>query len=89
MGLTEVGKVLMVGKDLYRERGTVEVVAPRFQGANNGEKFATIDIIVTLGGGEGLGEVGTRMPVAVGIGLKEDGARCVFGCVGGNGEGGG
>ena len=89
LGLSEISKVLMVGKDLYRERGTVEVVTPRLQGANNGEKFAIIDIIVTLGGGEGLGEVGTRMPIAVGIGLKEDGARRVFGCVGGNGEGSG
>ena len=29
------------------------------------------------------------MPVAVGVGLEEDGTRRIFGCVGGNGEGGG
>ena len=28
------------------------------------------------------------MPIAVGVGLEEDGAGHVFGCVGGNGEGG-
>ena len=29
------------------------------------------------------------MPIAVGVGLKEDGTRCVFGGVGGDGEGSG
>ena len=29
------------------------------------------------------------MPVAVGVGLEEDGTGCIFGCIGGNGEGGG
>ena len=29
------------------------------------------------------------MPVAVGVGLEENGAGCIFGCVSGNGEGGG
>ena len=29
------------------------------------------------------------MPIAVGVGLEEDGARCVFRGVSGNGEGGG
>ena len=44
----------MVGKDLYRKRGTVEVVSPRLQGVNNSEKFAIIDIVVSFGGGKGL-----------------------------------
>ena len=38
----------MVGEDLYREGGTVEVVAPGFQGANDSEKFSIIDIIVSF-----------------------------------------
>ena len=29
------------------------------------------------------------MPVAVGVGLEEDGTRRMFGCVSGNSEGGG
>ena len=44
----------MVGKDLYWERGTVEVVTPGFQGANDGEKFTVINVIVAFGGGERL-----------------------------------
>ena len=28
------------------------------------------------------------MPVAIGVGLEENGARCIFGCVSGNGKGG-
>ena len=50
----EVGKVFVVSEDLHRERGAMEVVVPGFQGVNNGEKFAIIDIIVPFGGGERL-----------------------------------
>ena len=50
LGLTEIGQVLVVGKDLYGKGGTMEIVAPRFQGANDGKEFAVIDIIVSFGG---------------------------------------
>ena len=54
LGLSEIGEVLMVGEDLYRERGAMEVMAPGLQGANDSEEFAIIDVVVTLGRGEGL-----------------------------------
>ena len=54
LGLSEISKVLMVGEDLHGEGGAVEIVAPGFQGANDGEKFAIIDIVIPFGGGEGL-----------------------------------
>ena len=54
LGLTEVGKSFVVGEDLHREGGTVEVMPPGFQGANDGEKFTIIDIVIPFGGGEGL-----------------------------------
>ena len=54
MGLTKVGKVLVVGEDLHRKGGTMEVMAPGLQGANDSEEFAIIDVVVTLGRGEGL-----------------------------------
>ena len=54
LGLSEIGEVLMVGEDLYRERGAMEVMSPGFQGANDSEEFAIIDIVVTLSRGEGL-----------------------------------
>ena len=54
LGLAEVGKIFVVGEDLYREGGTMEVVTPRLQGTNNGEKLAIIDIVISFGGGEGL-----------------------------------
>ena len=79
----------MVGEDLYRKRGPMEVVSPGLQGANDGEKFAIIDIVVPLGGGERLRQVGTWMPVAVGVGLEEDGAGRMLGGVRGDGKGGG
>ena len=54
LGLVEIGKVLVVSEDLYREGGTVEIVAPRLQGANDGKEFSVINIIVSFGRGEGL-----------------------------------
>ena len=44
----------MVGEDLHRERGAMEVVMPGFQGVNDGEEFAVIDVVVAFGGGERL-----------------------------------
>ena len=52
--LAEIGKVFVVGKDLYREGGPMEIMAPRFQGANDGEEFSVIDIVVPFGGRKGL-----------------------------------
>ena len=87
LGLAEVGKIFVVGEDLHREGGTMEVVTPRLQGVNDGEKFAIIDIVISFSGGEGLRQVGTWVPVAVGVGLEEDGARCMFGGVRGTAKG--
>ena len=88
LGLAEIGKIFVVSEDLHREGGTMEVVTPRLQGVNNSEKFAIIDIIIPFGGGEGLRQVGAWVPVAVGIGLEEDGTRRMFGGICGDGEGG-
>ena len=74
LGLSEIGKVFMVGEDLHRERRAMEVVPPRLQGANDSEKLAVIDIVIPFGGGEGLRQVGTWVPVTIGVGLEEDGA---------------
>ena len=54
LGLAEVGEVFVISEDLYREGGTVEIVVPRLQGANDHKEFAVIDIVVLFGGGEGL-----------------------------------
>ena len=89
LGLAEISKVFVVGEDLYGEGGAVEIVAPGFQGANNGEKFAIIDIVIPFSGGKGLRQVGAWVPIAVGVGLEKDGARRMFGSVRGDGEGGG
>ena len=89
MGLAKVGEIFVVGEDLYGKGGAMEVVAPGLQGANDGEEFSVIDIIVPFGRGEGLRQVGAGVPIAVGVGLEEDGARRMFRGVRGNSEGGG
>ena len=85
----EVGEVFVVGKDLHREWGSVEVVSPGFQSPDNGEEFSVIDIVVSFGWGEQLRKVGAGMPVTIGVCLEEDGAGGIFGGVCYNGEGGG
>ena len=72
--LTEIRQVLVVRKDLYGERGAVEVVSPGLQGADDSEEFSVVDIVVSFRRDERLREVGVGVPVAVGIGLEEDGA---------------
>ena len=84
-----IGKIFVVGEDLHREWGTMEIVTPRLQGANDGKKFAIIDIVIPFSEGEGLRQVGTWVPVAIGVGLEEDGARRMFGGVRGDSKRGG
>ena len=52
LGETEVGEVFMVGEDLYRKRGSVEVVLPGFQGTDDGGEFSVVDVIVSFCWGE-------------------------------------
>ena len=68
----------MVGEDLHWEGRTVEVVLPIFQGADDSEEFAIIDVVVSFCRGERLGKVGTWVPIPIGISLEEDGTRCIF-----------
>jgi len=79
----------VVSKDLNWERGTVKVVSEGFEGTDDGEEFAVVDIIVSFCLRERLGEVGTGVPIAVRVGLEEDSARCVFRGIGSDGERGG
>ena len=72
LGLTEVCQVLVVDEDLNWERRSMEVVPPGFQGLDDHEEFSVIHVIVTLGRDEGLGEIGTGMPVAIQVCLEEN-----------------
>ena len=87
LGGTEVGEVFVVGEDLDWEGGSMEVVSPRFQGSDDGEEFSVVNVIVPFCWGERLGEVGTWVPFAIGVGLEKDSTRSIFRGVSGNGEG--
>ena len=52
MRLSEVREVLVVGEDLDRERGAMEVVAPSFQGANDSKKLTVVDVVIPFRRGE-------------------------------------
>ena len=69
LGGMEVGEILMVSEDLYRERGSVEVVSPGFQGTDDGKEFSVVDVVVPFCWGEQLGEVGTGVPFAIQVSL--------------------
>ena len=62
-------------------------MAPSFESTNNSQEFPIIDIIITFSRREGLGEVRAQMPIAISIHLKEDGARSMFGSIGGESKG--
>ena len=57
LGLMEVRQVLVVHKDLDREWGSMEVMSPGFQGVDDGEEFAVVDVVVSFSGDERLQEV--------------------------------
>ena len=76
--LTEVRQVLVICENLYRERGPVEIVSPGLQGTDDGEEFSVVDVVVAFCWDERLGEVGTGVPVAIGVSLEEDSTRGVL-----------
>ena len=82
----EVHQVFVVSRDLDRERGTVEVMPPGLQGMDDGEEFLVIDVVVPFCRDERLGQIGTGVPITIGVSLEEDGVRSIFGGVGGDGE---
>jgi len=79
----------VVSEDLDGEGGAMEVVSKGFESANNSEEFAVVDVVVSFCLRERLGEVGTRVPISIGVGLEKDGTGRKFGGVGSDGEGGG
>ena len=86
LGGTEVGVILVVGKDLYREWGPMEVVLPGLQSVDDTEEFPVVDVTVSFCRGEQLGKIRTRVPVTIYIHLEEDSARGVLGGVSCNGK---
>ena len=42
----------MISENLYQEGGAVKVMPPRFEGTDDGEEFAIIDVVVLLCRGE-------------------------------------
>jgi len=89
LGTAEEGEVLVICKDLDRKRRAAKVLAPRFEGTNDSKQFAIVYVVIAFRGDERLGEVGARVPVTVGVGLKEDSTSGIARGVSGNGEGGG
>ena len=69
----EIGEVLMVVEDDSRERGSLDVVAPGAEGANDAKKLSIVDLIVSFSGGKGLRNEGTRMPYVINVVLVENG----------------
>ena len=77
LGLMEVYQVLVICEDLDREGGTMEIMSPGFQGVDDGKELSVIDVIIAFCWDERLGEVGAGVPIAIGVGLEEDGQRIV------------
>ena len=54
LGLAEISEIFMVGEDLYWERGSSKVMAPRLQGVDDSEEFSVVNIVVLFGWEEGV-----------------------------------
>ena len=54
---------------------------------DDGEEFSVINVVVPLCRGEGLREVGTRVPFAIGVGLEKNGARSILRGISSDSEG--
>ena len=68
LGRTEVSEVFVIGEDLDREWGSMEVILPRLQSSDNGKEFSvicTVDVIVLFCRGERLREIGAGVPFTV------------------------
>ena len=76
--LSEVHQVLVICKDLDRERGPMEVMSLGFQGTDDDKELPVIDVIVSLCWDERLGEVEAGVPVSIGVGLEEDSTRDIL-----------
>ena len=48
------------------------------------QEFSVIDVIVSFGRGEGLGQVQAGVPITIGVSLEEDGTGSIPRCVSGN-----
>ena len=88
LGLPEIGKIFVIREDLHRKGGTMKVMLPQLQGADDREKFVIVDVVVTFCRGERLGEVGVGMPVSIGISLEKDGAGRILQSIHSNSESG-
>ena len=71
----EVGEVIMVSPDFEGYFVAFEVVSEVFKGADDGEEFFVMNVIIEFGWIEGLGEKGGWVPGVKGIRLFEDRAK--------------
>ena len=57
----------MVHEDLDCGGGTEKVMVPGVQGSHDHKQFPVIDVVVVLCRAKCLGQISTRMPLAIGI----------------------
>ena len=68
----EIGEVIMVSPDFEGYFVAFEVVSEVFQGADDGEEFFIMNVVIEFGWIEGLGEKGYRVPGVKGVRLFKD-----------------
>ena len=71
----EVGEVIMVSPDFEGNFVAFEVVSEVFKGADDGEEFFVMNVVIEFGWIEGLREKGDWVPGVKGVRLFEDRAE--------------
>jgi len=86
LGAAEEGEVFVICEDLDGKRGSPKVLTPCLEGTNDSEQFAIVDVVIALRRDERLGEVRTRVPVSVRVGLEKNCSSSVVRGICGDGK---
>ena len=72
----------MVSNDINREGGTFQVMPPRLESLEDGEKFLVVDVVIQFCGSESAGMESDGMEFGIGSEDRKDSSKSVVRGVG-------
>ena len=66
-GIIDIGQVLVVGDDGNGVGRSLNILTPFSKGKDDCKEFSVIDVIIPFGRKEGVGEIGARVEITIGI----------------------
>ena len=87
MGVFDIRQVFVNSDNGDQMRGTLDILLPFFQGEDDSQEFAIVNVIVSFSQDKSLREIGTGVGITIEVILEEDSTCCKERDVGHNGEG--